>query len=258
MAPDIAWGLTWESAMHETRNFVLVVSLIAAMLWALFAWLYLNPETATLPLLQRTVSLALIAGLGVWLFYALKIEDRLPDHLRNVVGEFYYEADGLSFMPIVRVNGDQAELRIYYQNRYENPVEAIIHFRPPNESFVVREGLRDIHFAFRANGGDFGMIHQPIAVPRHLQGEVITLQMAAATYYPRSHGACWRKTPGRACGTMPVDWSGSALKSGVHEGSNEMELSNPAHLHLTMPLDVREAVDTAQATWRQEQIVAGA
>lgn len=243
--------------MHETRNFVLVVSLIAAIIWVLVAWVFLNPETGRLLTVQRILALALTAGLGLWLWYALKIEDRLPDHLRSVVGEFYYEADGLSFMPIVRVNGRQAELRIYYQNRFENPVEAIVHFRPPDDSFVVREGLRDIHFAFRANGGDFGMIHQPIGVPRHLQGEVISLQLAAATYYPRSHGARWRKKPGLPCGTMPVDWSGSALKSGVHEGSNEMQLTNPVELHLTMPQDVQEYVEHTTVTWKQEQIIAG-
>ena len=37
-------------------------------------------------------------------------------------------------------------------------------------------GMRDVHFAFTAQGGDFGVIHQPIAVPPHLQGEVIDVQ----------------------------------------------------------------------------------
>ncbi len=243
--------------MHETRNFVLVMSLLATFVWAVVAWVILDPDQARLLNVQRFGTLALIVVLTAWLWYALKMEDRLPDHLRETVGHVYYEADGLSFMPIIRVNGMQAELRIYYQNRFENTVEAIVHFRPLQESFVVREGMGDIHFAFRANGGDFGVVSQPIGVPQHLQGEVIELQLAAASYYPRSHGACWRKSAGLPCGTMPVDWSGSALKSGVHEGSNEMELINPVRLHLTMPLDVEESVNVGHGTWKQEQLVAG-
>jgi hypothetical protein len=243
--------------MHEIRNFTLVVSLMAVFVWAIVAWFFLNPESATLLTLQRYLTLGMIIVIGLWLFYGLALEDRLPDHLRQTVGEFYYEADGLSFLPVVRVNDGQAELRLYYQNRYENLVEAIIHLRPPEDSFVVREGLRDIHFAFRAGGGDFGVVHQPIAVPRHLQGEVIELQLAAASYYPRSHGAVWRKNPGMPCGTMVVDWSGGAFKSGVHEGSNEMELTNAANLHLTMPLDVDDHITESRSSWNQQVLIPG-
>lgn len=241
--------------MHETRNFALVLTLIAAVVWSVVAWVYLDPETATLLWPQRIVPPLIVLGVGAFLFYALKLEDKLPDHLRSAVGEFYYEADGLSFMPIVRVSDGHAELCVYYQNRFEEPVEAIVHLRPPEESFIVREGMRDMHMSFRCNGGDFGVIHQPIAVPRHLQGEVVTLQLAAASYYPRSHGARLRRKPGLPCGTMPVDWSGSALKSGVHEGSNEMELVNPVQLHLAMPIGVRETLKP-ETPWRQQQLAA--
>jgi hypothetical protein len=246
----------WSAAMHETRNFVLVLTLVAAVIWATVAWLVFIPEAGTLVWGQRTIAPLLAIGTGAFLFYALRYEDKLPDNLREVVGEIYYEADGLSFMPIVRVRDGMAELCVYYQNRYEGPVEAIVHLRPPEDSFIVREGMRDIHFSFRCNGGDFGVIHQPIAVPRHLQGEVITLELAAVSYYPRSHGSCWRRKPGLPCGTMPVDWSGSALKSGVHEGSNEMALTNPAKLHLALPMGVIAAFESNIA-WRQEQLAAG-
>lgn len=241
--------------MHESRNFVLVLLLVASVIWSIVAWVLLS-DAAPLIWMQRIAAPAAALAIGGMLTYALLYEDKLPDHLAQIVGEFYYEADGLSFMPVIRVNDGQADLCVYYQNRYECPVEAIVHLRPPVDSFIVREGMRDIHFAFRCNGGDFGVIHQPIAVPRHLQGEAVTLQLAAASYYPRSHGACWRRKPGLPCGTMQVDWSGSALKSGVHEGSNEMALVRPAQLHLSMPLGVREAFETP-AAWKQQQLVRG-
>jgi len=74
--------------MHETRNFVLVVALIACVIWALCAWLLFDPAATLLPL-QRYGTLALIVILGGWLAYALLLEDKLPDYLREKIGPMY-------------------------------------------------------------------------------------------------------------------------------------------------------------------------
>ena len=224
--------------MHEKRNFVLVIALIVSVVWAVIASFLLGPD-AVLRLPQRIASIAAVVGCAVWLVYALKVEDKLPNHLKETIGGMYYEADGICFMPIIRASGDQAELSLYYQNRFENPAEAIVHLRPPADSFVIRPGARDIHIAFRVDGGDFGVIHQPIAVPSHLQGQVVDVELAAGSYYPRSHGARWRREPGMPCGSLLVDWGGAAFKTGVHEGSGEIELISPVTLHLSMPSGVR-------------------
>ncbi len=242
--------------MHEKRNFIVVLLLIVSVVWAIVAW-FLLPDQAPMRLAQRVASPALIVVLGGWLVYALRYEDKLPDHLGGILGGgIYYEADGLSFMPTVRINENQAELSVYYQNRFENPVEAVVHLRPSEDSFVIRPGMRDVHFAFKASGGDFGVIHQPIAVPRHLQGEVINVQLAASTFYPRSHGSRVRKQAGIPCGSLLVDWGGAAFRIGVHEVSGEIELVNPATLHLSMPTNVAAALDMGDE-WKQEQLVAG-
>lgn len=238
--------------MHDKRNFAMILLLVAAFVWALVAWIVVDADDRT-ALVQRTASLLLTVSLGAWTFYALRYEDRLPDNLREIVGDLYYEADGLSFMPIVRVNQGHAELCVYYQNRFENPVEAIVHLRPPEDCFVIRPGMRDVHFAFKAGGGDFGVIHQPIAVPAHLQGDVIDVQLAAATFYPRSHGARWRKHVGMSCGTLHVDWGGAAFKTGVHESSGEIVLQDPVVLHLSMPTNVTTELARSDV-WRQEHI----
>lgn len=241
--------------MHEMRNFLLVLILIGSIVWGGYAWLFLEADGTSL-IFQRTFPILMLLSSAVWLFYALRIEDKLPDHLSPIVGPVFYEADGLSFMPILRQSGNSAELCVYYQNRFENPVQAVVHLRPPEDSFIIRPGMRDVHFAFKADGGDFGVIHQPIAVPRHLQGEVINVKLAAATYYPRAHGARLRKNAGMTCGTLDVDWGGAAMKTGVHEVSGEIALRNPVMLHLSMPIDVNEQV-LASDTWRQEQLQAG-
>jgi hypothetical protein len=240
--------------VHETRNFLLVIALLAAVLWAVLAWFVFTP-TVALRGAQRILSIILILPFAAWLIYALKFEDKLPNKLKDVSG-VYYEADGLSFMPTVRTRGQQAELSVYYQNRFENPVQAIIHLRPPEDSFVIRPGISDVHIAFKCGGGDFGVIHQPIAVPEHLQGEVIDVQLAAGSYYPRSQGARWRKEAGVPCGSLLVDWAGAAFKTGVHEVSGEVELMGPVTVHLSMPIDV-VAEPTGRETWKQEQLAAG-
>lgn len=241
--------------MHEKRNFILVMVLIAGVVWAALAWFVFGPGT-TMRLAQQIASLCVSAVCGGWLLYALSFEDKLPDHLKEQVGEIYYDADGLSFLPMVRTRGDQAELSLYYQNRYENPVHAVVHLRPPEDSFIIHPHMRDVHFAFRADGGDYGVIHQPIAVPTHLQGEVIHVELAAATYYPRSQGARLRKHAGLPCGTLLVDWEGSAFKQGVHAAAGEVELTSPVTLHLSMPAGVNS--DPTTATWKQQRLAAAA
>ena len=240
--------------MRERRNFIMSLLLAGSVVWAVIAWFLLGHESPLLSV-QRAMSLLLILSLSIWLVYALKFEDRLPDLLRGAVGPMYYEADGLSFLPIIRVRKGQAELCVYYQNRHENPVEAIVHLRPPppDQSFVIQPGMRDVHFAFKAGGGDFGVIHQPIAVPRHVQGEVIEVKMAAASWYPRSHGARWRRKPGMPCGSVLVDWGGNPLKIGVHEVGGETPLHNPVMLHLALPSDVNTFVNHRDI-WRQERL----
>jgi len=55
---------------------------------------------------------------------------------------------------------------------------------------------------------------------------------------------------------MLVDWGGSAVKSGVHEVSGEIELHNPTTIHLSMPTGVA-AYATGNESWRQQCIEMG-
>ncbi|MHC4991735.1 MAG: hypothetical protein ACYTGC_12220, partial [Planctomycetota bacterium] len=234
--------------------FVLVLVVTAALFWAVAAWLFLSTDS-TLVWQQRFASVGLLLLSTAWLIYALRFEDKLPDYLKEVVGQLYYEADGVSFMPMIRIQNGQPELSVYYQNRFENPACTIVHLRPLEEGFAIREGWRDVHFAFKAGGGDFGVIHQPITVPEQLRGEVINLHLAASSYYPRGAGSRVRKHAGLHCGSMLIDWQGAAFKTGVHQVSGEIELIRPANLHLALPRKAGEGRD--RRDWRQEQLHAG-
>ncbi|MHC5027278.1 MAG: hypothetical protein ACYTGR_11025 [Planctomycetota bacterium] len=242
--------------MHDRRNFALILFLGVGVIWTGLAWLIQDPATAPMSVLQRTGSLILLLGCGAWLVHAMLFEEKLPDYLKEAVGDIYYEVDGLCFMPIVRMHEGQPELCVYYQNRYDSPVHAIVHLRPEAGTFEIHPGASDVHFAFTANGGDFGVIHQPILIPDRVRGDVVDVKVAAASYYPRSHGATLRRHEGIPCGSVLVDWGGAAFRVGVHEVSGEIELHAPATIHLAMPKAPVE-VTRSIPTWRQEQLHAG-
>ena len=241
--------------MHERRNFILVLLMIAAIAWAMIVWFRLGPDSPWIGP-QRAGSLIAVTGIAGWLFFALKFEDKLPNHLREVVGDLYYEAEGISFMVTVRRDRGFADLCIHYQNRFENPAQTTVHLRPSSDGFVIRPGMSDVHVAFGSGGGDFGVIRQPIMIPEKLKGEVIPIQMAAMSHFPRSHGARLRRSRGMPCGTMVVDWGGNVFRIGVHEVSNEIGLTDPVTLRLAMPKQVNPPPEKA-SNWTQSRLQAG-
>jgi hypothetical protein len=237
--------------MHERRNFILTLLFIAALVWGVYAWIVLAVfpglgEPAGGTLLHRIASISLAFLFGATLVYIYRYEDKLEDNLgKRTMGQ-YYEFDGLCFAPLVRVteNGNdlnQAEISLYYQNRFEGPCEAVIHLRPPPDSIYSHKGARDVHFAFSVQPGAYGVIHQPIAVPHELQGEAIQIEMAAAVRWPRGHGDRLRSCQGRSCGTFEVDWA-LAFRQSRHELGGEIELKHPTRVQLTMPENVRAEI----------------
>jgi len=234
--------------MHEKRNFILVLLIACGVIWTGWALWYSGDEGLTL---MRVLASLFTITTGVWLTYALTMEDRLPDTLQEIIGSHYFEADGVCLFPVIRTSSAGPELSIYYQNRFENPASVIVHLQPTSESFEVIRGASDVHIAFTVGGGDVGIIHQPIVVPPKLLGEIIELKMVAVSHYPRSHGSKWRRNEGHPCGSMHVDWAGNAMRVGVHEVDGTIELKQPVTLHLAMPKECGENENTNR-TWRQE------
>ena len=241
--------------MRELRNTILIIVLVLSIVWAFIVWLtqgtLQDPGSKSIEV-QRWVSLGLFGISGVLLIYFMSVVPKAPDELRTITGGRYFETDGLCFMPLVRLNRGRAEISLYYQNHHENPCEVIVHLRPPAGTISMREGARDIHFAFLAQGRAFGVIHQPVGVDKKVQGQVIDIQLAAANRYTRGRGARIRKARGIPCGTLNVDW-GAAMRTLDHELIGEMEMVNPTTLHLAMPTGVMEEPPGA-ALWTKEQI----
>ena len=242
--------------MHERRNFIITLIFAVAMVWVVYVWIAVAvftdlPHPAPSLLAHRIGSI--IAGfvLGAILVYAYRYEDKLDDDLAKRTMGKYYECDGLCFAPLVRVvdNGGspQAEISMYYQNRFATPCEAVIHLRPPKGSIYSHKGARDLHFALTVQPGAYGVVHQPIAVPHELQGAMLEIELAAAVRWPRGHGDCLRSHQGQPCGTFEVDWA-LAFRTGRHELGGEIDLKNPRHVHLTMPENVREEMSRSDYT----------
>jgi hypothetical protein len=239
--------------MRELRTVALIGLLLAGLVWAVLAWgftSHANPTQSDIT--QRWVSVSITGGSGLFLLYFAMAAPKAKDELREVTGGRYFEADGVCFMPLVRLNRGRAEISLYYQNHHENPAKVIVHLRPPENTIKMREGARDIHFAFVAAGRAFGVIHQPIGVSKKVQGQVVDVELAAATWFSRGAGSRIRRSRGMPCGTLDVDW-GSAMRTLDHEVAGEMNLKDPSTLHLAMPQGVEVRPPDA-AMWTKERI----
>ena len=246
--------------MHESRNMVVIILLIAAIIWGFAVWIVIP---GTLPsvevpaaIVQKIASIVLAIVCGIFLVWSFKYEDRLEDDLSKVNFGQYFEQDGLCFLPMVRVQprGEkfQAEVSLYYQNRFSGPCEAVIHLRPPAGSFFSHNGKRDVHFAFTCQPGAYGVIHQPVAVSHEFQGLPVRVLLAAAVRYPRGHGERLRSHAGQSCGTFDVDWA-LAFRQGEHELSGEIDLKDPADINLVLPDNVAEKI--ARSEFQHEVLV---
>ncbi len=235
--------------MREKRNAVLVVFIFGFFAWGFWAWLMADPATSGL-MHHRIFSTVFFLLAGMGLCWALCFEDKLPDTLGKYAGGIYYEQNGLCFIPVMRKEGGQAFIQVYFENRYENDCNAIIHLRPPPEAIQHRPDASDVHFSFSCPGGGVGVIQQAVAVHPRLQGTVVDVQLAAAVNYPHSQGDQLRSRKGLPCGTFNVDW-GENFRTGSHELSGEIELAHPVTIHLPVPHDVTNRIRREQQ-WRQK------
>lgn len=221
--------------------------------WAFFAWLVapdLLPNIYPSVGFHQIASLVLVVSSLAAFIYVTKIRDRLGDDLKRAVGDDYFEKDGLCFKPMVRVaqapDGQlQAEISIYYENRYSHPCDAVVHLRPDDGAFFSHRGARDLHLAFKCHPGAFGVVHQPVGVKQEIQGQPVKVKVSAAVRWPMGRGDQLRSHTGKACGSFDVDWE-QAYRVTAHELQGEIELTQPAEITLTMPNDIQSEIERCE------------
>ncbi len=221
--------------------------------WGFFSWLVapdLVPNLLPSIGFHQVASLVLAGASLLAFVYVTKFRDRLGDDLKRAVGEDYFEKDGLCFKPMVRVaqgaDGQlQAEISIYYENRYAHPCDAVVHLRPADGEFFSHRGARDLHVSFKCHPGAFGVIHQPVGVKEEIQGQPVRVKVSAAVRWPMGQGDQLRSHKGRACGSFDVDWE-QAYRVSAHELRGKMELTDPAEISLTMPSDIQSEIERCE------------
>jgi hypothetical protein len=248
--------------MRERNKAVLITLCCLAMVWALVAWIIAPDFMRNIwPSVRshQLASLGVLLALAVALLYVLKFQDEHEDQLIKVtLGHRAFERDGVCFWPLVRVQRSgsgppRAEISLYYQARYSGLAEVVFHMRPEDGAFFSHRGGHDIHFAFHCDGGGYGVVHQPIAVPREFQGRTVGVRLAAAVRYPRSRGTQVRSRCGTPVGTFDVDWA-LAYRQSRHELCGEIEMVEPANMHLTLPEGVKS--DILRGEFIQETLAA--
>ena len=247
--------------MRQHRKNILIGICCVVLLWGLFAWVVAPDFVKNLwPSVRfhQLASLGVLLLCGAGLLFVMKFQDQAEDHLAKVTQGHRYERDGVCFWPLVRVQTTRdgrtrAEIALYYQARYSGMAEVVFHLRPDDGTFYSHRGGRDIHFAFHCEGSGFGVVHQPIAVPREFQGRTVTVRLAAAVRYPHTRGTVVRSKQGEPVGTFDVDWA-LAYRQSRHELCGEIELLRPTTMHLTLPEGVES--DILRGEFVQESLVA--
>ncbi len=247
--------------MRERRKTILIVLCCISLIWAIFSWVVapdfvkgMRPSVR----FHQYASLGSLALLAAALLYVLKFQDDAADELSRITVGHYYERDGVCFWPLVRVQRSRdgvarAEISLYYQGRFSGMAEVVFHLRPEDGAFFSHRGGRDIHFAFHCEGGGYGVVHQPIAVPTEFQGRSVSVNLAAAVRYPRERGSQVRSKCGTPVGTFDVDWA-LAYRQSRHELCGEIDLIQPATMHLTLPEGVQS--DILRGEFVQETLAA--
>lgn len=246
---------------RERNKAVLITLSCLAMVWALVAWVIAPDFMRNIwPTVRfhQLASLGVLLLFGAALLYVLKFRDEEQDELSKVTVGHYFERDGVCFWPLVRVQKSRsghprAEISLYYQARFSGLAEVVFHMRPEDGAFFSHRGGSEIHFAFHCDGGGYGVVHQPIAVPQEFQGRTIGVHLAAAVRYPRARGTQVRSKCGTPVGTFDVDWA-LAYRQSRHELCGEIDLVEPATMHVTLPEGVQS--DILRGEFVQETLAA--
>jgi hypothetical protein len=192
------------------------------------------------PTAARVITPGITVAAFAALLWSVLRRDRLPDLLR-IASRDVFECDGLSFAVVVVDLGRVCELRVYYQNRYENPCRARLVIRPARGFLLARPELETITLTIECPGAVFGVARMPYGVPNEIQGKKQSLDLAGEVEYPDGRGRMLRFLGGVRVGRPQLEaWKVAATVAGALGG--QIVMWKPARLKVAMPAGVLEAV----------------
>jgi len=130
--------------------------------------------------------------------------DLYPDLLRQHAKQ-YFEQGGLCFAIAPWVLDGHFAWHILFQNRYERPCESVIHFRPTKFLPFGSPGPAEVRATVHCEGGAFGRMFVPAALPTELQGKTQRFELAARTNYLQGKGRMVRFRDGMAVGKSQLN-----------------------------------------------------
>src|SRR5687768_1697584 len=158
----------------------------------------------------------------------------LPDILRDAAGD-YLERDGLCFAPRIEAADGVCRVVVFFQNRYERACTTQIALLPGGSSFsIARLNILNVNVQFECQGGAFGVLRVPLAIPAAYQGKTIRYDVTAKTRFPEGRGKLLRYRSGAGVG--PVRAAGTEQ---MLEAFSAFSLP-PTRVELALPSDVAE------------------
>lgn len=217
--------------------FGLLSAVIAGVAWIIsprpdaFDW--------TVILSAGMVAVVLLSSFSVGLWWPRT--DLAPDFLFERTGS-YFERDGFCFSVVPTVEDELVLLRVYFQNRFERPCNAAFALRQA-ASRMGRNKDNLLELSLTCEGGAFGVITAPAAVPAKYQGKRVKINVAARCHYPNGKGKQLRfKTAAKVDNDLSFGggWGTNVSTGAMVLGS--ISVSDPAHVSFQMPVGVRETL----------------
>ncbi len=170
------------------------------------------------------------------LIWAQTRKDKAPDFLVRVTPR-YFERDGFCFAVVPQVSNGDCRMHVYFQNRYDRPCLAQILIRASSGLFSGKPNLSDITLGLSCGPAEFGQSAIPWAIPKNLQGKVVSLSLYAGVKYPSGRGSLLRYKDGLRVGSVGTDvWREGLQIAGAIGGA--LVISRPARIKFKLPAGV--------------------
>lgn len=170
---------------------------LAAGLFAAVTWFGFRPGQLTVAIwtTRFVAPVVMVTAVGVVIRSALR-PDSAPDYLKAIVGRAF-ECEGLCFSVVPDVEGDVAELHVFWQNRFARRCELTITLQRMALFALSRRSLETLAATIGCEGGAFGVTRIPVGVPTKLQGRKKPFEIAASVRYPEGRGEMLRFRAGQ-------------------------------------------------------------
>ena len=108
-------------------------------------------------------------------------EDKLPDYLREAIGQ-YFSRDGFCLIPMIVEQDRLCILQIYFQSQYSLPCDVWVRFGPRKDL------LSPIEAHFNCPSAGYGVFESTLAVPVSPVGRNVEFDIGMDVVFPKGRG----------------------------------------------------------------------